>query len=176
MLLFLTIWLCGWAFGEVMVPVGALAGMTSGQGKMAGGQGLVVLMVWFPFWTVAGLVMMFALWWNLAGREVVILSDGVLIERREVGALQRSRSYNLAGVRNLRYAPLVSNPFSMSGSWHYQFQMLGVAGGSVAFDHEGKTHRFGNGLSETEAARLVATIKQRYKIADDGVEPMPVLK
>jgi hypothetical protein len=176
MLLFLAIWLCGWAIGEVMVPIDALVGLTSGQGKMGGGEGLLLLLVWFPFWTVAGLVIMFALWWNLAGREVVILSDGALVVRREVGSLQRSRSFDLAGVRNLRYAPLVYNFFSMSGSWGYQLQILGVGGGTVAFDHGGKTHRFGIGLSEIEANRLVTTIKQSYKIADDGVEPLPVSK
>ena len=177
MILFLGLWLCGWAVGEVVVPAGAIAAMASGHGKMAGGQGPLVLLVWFPFWTVAGLMVMFALWWNFAGREVVIFSDGVMVVKREVGAVQRSRSYDLAGVRNLRYSPLVYNPFSISGSWHYQFQMLGFGGGSVAFDHGSDTHRFGNSLTEREAARLIATIRQQYKIPEDRVvTPLPVSK
>lgn len=130
------------------------------------GPPLLLVLLWLPFWTVAGLMVMFALWWGLAGTEVVILSDGALVVRREVGALQRSRAYNLAEVRNLRFSPLVYNPFSITGSWGYQFQLLGLGGGTIAFDHGDRTHRFGNGLSETDAARLIATIQQRYKIPD----------
>jgi hypothetical protein len=177
LILFLAVWLCGWAIGEVMVPAGVLVRMISGQGKMAVGEDLFVLLLWFPLWTVGGLMVMLALWWSFAGREVILVSDGALVVRREVGPLQRSRTYDLARVRNLRFSPPVYNPFSMSGSWGYQLQFLGLAGGNVAFDHGETTRRFGSGLSETEAARLIATILARYKIPDDrSVEPLPVSK
>lgn len=174
LILFLSLWLCGWLIGEILVPLGALGGIMMARDNGDRVQGFVALFLWFPFWTVGGLLMLLALLWNIAGREVITLSDATLCTKRALGTYQRSRSYDLAGIRNMRFAPLVYNPFSMSGSWQYQFQMLGVAGGSVAFDHGGKTYRFGNALPETESLRLIATIKQRFKIADDCVEPLPV--
>jgi len=139
LILFLSVWLCGWAVGEVMAPAGAVAAIFFGGKPMNGLPPLVVLCVWFPLWTVAGFMMMLALAWTLAGREVITLTDEALLIRREVGGLQRSRSFDLTGLTNLRYAPLVYNAFSFSfaESWGSQLQMIGLAGGAVAFDHGG---------------------------------------
>ena len=177
LILFLSLWLCGWLAGEVMIPAEAVAAAFSGGGKLTGPPPLVVLCVWFPFWTVGGFMMMLALAWTLAGREVITLTDEALLLRREIGMLQRSRSFDLTGLTNLRYAPLVYNAFSFSfaESWGSQLQMIGLAGGAVAFDHGGKTCRFGNSLTEAEASRLIATIRQRHKFPDDrSVEPFPI--
>jgi hypothetical protein len=52
--------------------------------------------------------------------------------------------------------------------------MLRAEGGSIALDADGQSHRFGIGLPETEANRLIATIRERFKITDEGWEPLPV--
>lgn len=179
LILFFSVWLCAWVVGEVMVLAEAVAAIFFGGRPMNGLPPLAVLCVWFPLWTVGGLMVMLALAWTLAGREVITLTDEALLLRREIGMLQRSRSFDLTGLTNLRYAPLVYNPlsfsFSFSESWGSQLQMLGLAGGAVAFDHGGKTCRFGNSLTEAEASRLIATIRQRHKFPDDrSVEPFPV--
>lgn len=173
--LFYSFWLIFWVFGEVATPIVAIARLASGQDRPAKGlPPLFVLLVWFPFWTVGGLMVMFILWWNFVGREVILLSDGFLVVRREAGFFQRARSYDMAEVRNLRYAPLVFDAFARSGQWQAQFPMLGSGGGSIAFEQGDKTQRFGIGLSEAESARLIATIKQRHKIAEDRAEPLPI--
>jgi hypothetical protein len=175
MIFFFSLWLCFWAAAEVIVPADAIAGRPFGQGKMVPGSMLLFLLAWFTLWTLGGLMVLYALLWNLAGREVISLTDGALVVRRELGVLQRARAFDLAGVRNLRYSPVVHNPFSFSGSWGWQLQLMGLSGGSIAFDHGGKTHRFGNSLTEIEAARLIATIQQHYKIPDNReVEPLPI--
>jgi hypothetical protein len=46
--------------------------------------------------------------------------------------------------------------------------------GMIAFLYDGRAHRFGIGLAEKEALRLIATIRERFKIADDRWEPLPV--
>ena len=52
--------------------------------------------------------------------------------------------------------------------------MLRAEGDSIAFDYEGQAHRFCIGPSEAEANRVITTIRERFKINDDGWEPLPV--
>jgi hypothetical protein len=72
--------------------------------------------------------------------------------------------YQLSKVRNLRYAPYGYLPDSLDTSNRP----------SLAFDYSGETIHFGLGLSEEESRRLIRTIKDRYKILEDEVEPLPV--
>jgi hypothetical protein len=46
--------------------------------------------------------------------------------------------------------------------------------GNGRIDYEGSTARFGRGLPEKEARRIIKTIKDRYKITDDKDEALPV--
>src|SRR5579864_9556322 len=97
---FLFVWLCGWAFGEVAVAVRMISGR---MGEMP----MPVALGWLTFWTAAGLFMGFVWLWNLFGRELVIFGDRSLILRRELVRPLRTREFDLALVRNLRYSPPV---------------------------------------------------------------------
>ncbi len=138
---------------------------------------LFIGVVWFPFWTLAGIIVYRAWRWQLGGREVMVIHEGVLELRREWDRNRRAQTFDLWRVRNLRYAPeLITQVPSMSinKSLRQLQVMFGAEGGSIAFDHDGRTHRFGIGLSETEARRLIATIRERFKILGDAWEPLPV--
>jgi hypothetical protein len=69
----------------------------------------------------------------------------------------------LARIRNLRYSPVTN-----------VLDRVGEPRETIAFDFENETIRFGRALSEDEARRLIRTVKDRYKIADDKEEPLPV--
>ena len=96
----LSLCLYGWASLEVVIPTSLIAGLSSGQGKWAGVSGLFLLLIGFPVMTICGLVMVLALCWNLAGREVVTLSLGALGLTREIGVFRRSLSSTSAVLRN----------------------------------------------------------------------------
>ena len=183
MIAFLSVWLAGWAVGElavlgwiVLVPV-LLIGWGLGLvppvllAKLvhdASGRWpeiLIVAFIWFPFWTLAGMIIFRALRWQLGGREVIAIHEGVLELRRETGLSRRSLAFELSGVRNLRYAPEPTVPapsVSFNKSLRAMQVMLRAEGGSIAFDHDGHALRFGIGLSESEANRLITTIRERF--------------
>jgi hypothetical protein len=81
------------------------------------------------------------------------LIDEALILTKKSGFWRRRQVFDVARVRNLRLIP--------------------VAEQRVAFDYEGKTYRFGRDLTDAEGLRLIKTINDRYKIADDDA-PLPV--
>jgi hypothetical protein len=177
--LFLGLWLAGWVFGE-LAAVGSLIGLGLGIGpKFANSPPPFFLVFWLIVWTVAGICVLDAFIWQSRGHESIRIDpDGETLVVRRPGTLipRRTRTYPLDRVRSLRFAPVMMpfSPFAFRETWEFQLQWLGSGGGSIAFDVDGRTERFGAQLSETESRRLIKTIKDHHKIQDDKDEALPV--
>jgi hypothetical protein len=143
-LLFLPLWLVGWAFGWRM----AFGQLTSSRGE---GPPDLFLLVWLIGWTAGGVFAIWALAWSLAGREVVTLRPHELILARRILGLGRARRYDLSHVADLRASPESYSPSDFRSSMRF----WGVGGGPIAFDYGASTVRFGAGLDEAEARQLV---------------------
>ncbi len=117
-------------------------------------------------WTAVGLVFGAVAVCGYLRRDTIIIEGKTLVLRKEFAACRKERTFELADIRNLRPAPL-DDP---AGSRHRP--------NSVAFDHKGKTYRFGCALTEPEVMRLIKTIRSRFPIRDDWseAEPLPVMK
>jgi hypothetical protein len=126
------------------------------------GQNLRGGLTMLGFWTVVGLLIGGTLIHSWTHREVIMIESKALVVRSESVGLASSRTFDLAGLRNLRPGRRPD----------------GVDRLAILFEHGGQTHYFGSGLSEHELVRLVKTIRSRLPIRDDwnDVEPLPVVK
>ncbi|MDS4026800.1 MAG: hypothetical protein RKO25_07440 [Candidatus Contendobacter sp.] len=149
-MLFLPIWLVGWAFGEVMATAALLTPGTDANKLFLG--------VWLCMWTLGGFFAIFALAWMIAGREIVSVNGQDLVHVRTVSGISRSKEYTLSAVSNLRASP---QQFSLSNQ-DADFEYWGLSGGSIAFDYGKSTHRFGAGLNDAEAEHVVSSLKKRF--------------
>lgn len=157
---FLAFWLCGWAVAEVMVAHQFLKGDSPPEGEL-------FMVAWFGVWTVGGVVAIYAWLWQLIGKETLTARGQIFTIRRDIGGVGFNKEYNLIHMRDLRIASVGSSPLEFSSS----FQLWGVGGGVIAFDHDGgRTVRFGAGLDESEAKQVVKAIKQRFRVSE-GVLP-----
>jgi uncharacterized membrane protein len=150
---FLAFWLCGWAVAEVMVANQFLKGDSPPEGEL-------FMLAWFGVWTVGGVVAFYAWLWQLMGKEMLTVRGQTFKIRRDVGGFGFDKEYNLIQMRELRIGSVGSSPLAFSSS----FQLWGVGGGVISFDHGERTYRFGAGLDEAEAKQIVTAIKQRFKI------------
>lgn len=149
LMLFLGIWLCGWAVGEVMVSVAVF----SPVGEVGGGEigGRLFLTVWLTAWTVGGGFAIYVFLWSLVGRERVLLTSSMLSIKRELFSMGRLREYEIHHVRDLRAAATPYNPSDFRAGLRF----WGIGGGAIAFDHGSATVRFGAALEEGEAKAIV---------------------
>ena len=148
-LLFLPVWLTGWAFGEVFAIRTLRAPHLHDSGFLA---------FWLLGWSLAGASVWLALLWNLAGREVLRFGSGVFAYRRAIGPFGYTKRYELSQVRDLRAVPEPTfGARKNMASW-------GMTGGQIAFDYGSKTFNVGNGVEEAEAKDLVAQVKRRYRV------------
>jgi hypothetical protein len=148
--LFVGGWLIAWVCGWVFVPIAFLA---SGFGPES-----LFLIGWWIAWTAAGGFIGYA-WLNqIAGREIVTVDGTALTVTRQLFRILRSKSYEIANVKDLR----ISRP-SANSDWSSPVQAWGIGGGAVSFDYGSRTIRFGVGLDEAEAKQLVQLFHTRLR-------------
>jgi len=151
--LFLCIWLCGWAFGEFFAAW-ALFGISSAKSPQQGPPNLLLLF-WLVAWTFGGAAVVYGLVWNAVGREIVTLDGATLSLRREPLPFPARKEFDWSAVGNLRVSPVGFSRYD----W-FQPPSSGV----VAFDYSARTFRFGVGLDEAEGEMLVDAIAARFQL------------
>jgi hypothetical protein len=70
------------------------------------------------------------------------------------------KRYRISKIENFRAA----GHFGSMMSWRGNMAYWGITGGTVAFDYEGKTKRFGINLKEAEASQLVVHMKSLLSV------------
>jgi hypothetical protein len=149
-MLFLPVWLAGWAFGEITVLRQLLLGPHSGAPDL-------FMLVWVTGWTLGGGFALATVAWLFAGRERVRVEQGTLTLEQVVGPVGRRRSYDLRQVTGLRAVAQTSQELMAGNMTPFGF---GRTGG-LAFDYGTSTVRWGAGLDEAEARVVVERLGER---------------
>jgi hypothetical protein len=170
---FLGIWLVGWATGEVF----ALRQILS----PAPVQAKVFLAVWVAFWTFGGTAALSICMWMLVGHERVRLRPDALTIQREAFGLGPTRVFELDRIRNLRAQPLPplsevthsSNAQALDGTPVVSaeraktvLRVIGIGGPGISFTYASRPVRFGAALDPMEAQMLVTQLQARHAFAE----------
>jgi hypothetical protein len=147
----LTLWLCGWLFGEIMTPIAFFSSAHKDPG------GAAFLLIWLCGWTIGGVFAFYVWLWQVKGVEVIRVSPTALSIKRDIFGYGRTRYYDVLEVRRLRVAPFTFNPFDFRSGLAF----WGIGGGILAFDYGFKTFRFGAGVDEAEANIILQKITNR---------------
>lgn len=154
LIIFLVFWLFGWVFGEITVLSNILN--TENEAPKP------FMFAWFGMWgmwTVGGVFAVYALFWNIKGKEIINISNGELQYIHELLTFKRSKKYDLSIVTNLRVKELGQSIFGTRNG----LEFWGVSGGSIAFDYGRNTHDFGAQLDDSEAEYVIHEIKKQYR-------------
>lgn len=151
-LVFMTMWLCGWVFGEIRG-----GHLMFGSESMKGQSDPAFMIFWLAGWTFGGAFAVLTLLWNLAGLERIVVGNDEFLIRREIFRIGFGKRYELREVKDFRVVESSDppGPFGMQAR-----NPFGLGGGPFAFDYGAKTVRFGAGIDVAEAkhwrSRLLA--------------------
>lgn len=154
LILFLLLWLGGWAFGEFF----ALSQIFSGGGPF--GVDLFLLF-WVTFWTLGGALAWWFVLWQLFGVEQLFITSGAVVREAGLWRLRRRRVYPLGSVSEFELAavPVRQNSFNHA----------------ITFKADGKSRGFGIGMSPDEAEAALDAIRKfiarETGAAEAGDEP-----
>lgn len=134
------------------------AGKTTAS-EMQVGDGLIVMGVFLLIFLLAllamGAVIIYALFWLIAGREVIEADSKVLKVSRQIFSWKRTSEYSANEVKDLR----ASVKQSVFGPMKSIRKLMGLDG-IIAFDYGAKTFRFGLEIEEAEAKQIIFAIKE----------------
>ena len=170
---FLALWLAGWATGEVF----ALRQILSPAPLPA----KVFLAVWLTFWTFGGAAALSICSWMLVGHERVRLRPDALTIQREAFGLGPTRVYELDRILNLRaqpMPPLTEATVARSAQApdgkravpveqvKTVLRLVGIGGAGISFTYASRPVRFGVALDPMEAQMLVTQLQARHSFAE----------
>jgi hypothetical protein len=117
---------------------------------------VVMLVIW-----VGGFVFGLYTWLvNTAGMETITLSHQALSVRHGVGPRGRTWEYDLALVRDLRFAPWLADAWNRRSGRN----IGGFGVGAIAFDYGARTYRCGGPVEDDEARDLVSRLQAKLAI------------
>ena len=133
---------------------------------------LAFFAIWIGLFTVGGLIALYTVLWNLAGREIIDVSRQRIRLSRVIPGWGRSRDYLAEHIRDLRVSPQF-----IPRLYRYRVNLfsLGEGRGQLAFDYGARTIRFAD-ADEAEVKMILAEIFQpfpQYAPALDTVTGQP---
>ena len=150
LLIFLAIWLSGWAFGEIS----AIRSLIRSNGDYASAG---FLAFWLLGWTAGGSVALVLLLWMAVGREKIHVTADAFMIRREVLGIGRMRRCEMATIRRLR-VEAQQPPTPRNARW--------INMGFIAFDCGDSTVRCGIASTPEQAQQIVDRIRGRFSIPE----------
>ncbi len=155
-LVFLSFWLCAWLGAEIFVPMMVF----SHDGLVAG-----FALLWISFWTIGGFFAGCTWWWNVMGKEVINISQGVLTIVRK-GSLSKTKSYDLNEAKNFRAQEDFADDFAFGRRRRGLMSPWNVASeGTIRFDYGMETVRFGDKLYQAEAEYILQRLRSKKLIS-----------
>jgi hypothetical protein len=146
-LFFLPVWFAFWTFGGLMAMRWVINPGTSTP--------RLFISLWFVGWAFGETWATYQWFWTAFGKEIVKVNQGTLTIKRDILGYGTTRSFVVDTVRNLR----ASGFFPSNSYWENYLAQMKLGGGSIGFDSQGKTHRFGIQLTESDAQNAVEKLK-----------------
>ena len=165
-IIFLCIWLAGWAFGEILaftIIVSILSDMSLTKETLIDSGGYIAigcigtfLLVWIVLWTYGGIQAIRNILWQLAGWEIINFAVDFITIRRPIFGIGKSEEFILSHIEKLRIESDPSKRLASLG------RSKRFSRGTIAFEYGGSPIRIGVGLPESDAAHLLDRIVRRF--------------
>jgi hypothetical protein len=118
---------------------------------------------WLIFWGRAGFRSIKRLLWHLFGEEETQISDSLITIKRRIFGRGRPKSYQSAHIERLRVACHSPQGFQ---------KFLGEQEMTcLAFDYGSDTIRFGVGIAEAEARRILEKVQEHFPMYENRIMP-----
>jgi hypothetical protein len=121
----------------------------------------LVFFIWFVLLTIAGLSRALMLLWDLAGKQIIVISSSAITVSHNLFGLGGSSEYKSEHIRDLRVSQWIKR-YNNRLFLPFVYQFAVFADTPLAFDYGAKTYRFGNNIDESEARQIIAIIHQRF--------------
>lgn len=149
-LLFMVVWLTGWAFGELL----AIRELLSFDTPLIGN---IFLLFWLAGWTIGGGFAFNMILWQLAGKEVISVGRDYLTIKKSSLGLGRRKKYETGSIKNIELIPGKNK--TLPGRMG-KINVPGKTGGGIKFNYGKKIVYFARDLNKREVQTVYDRMKQ----------------
>lgn len=156
LLVFITVWLCGWAIGWFSV---------TGTLTFSGGTGVdAFLALWLTLWTIGGFFIINFYVWMLAGKEVITINKNTITRARKGQLFFKDKIYDVREVKSIR----IKEPETDTGFGMFQRQSFSemVKAGTIHFSYGMQTVKIASGIDEPEAKLILAKLVEKQYLTE----------
>ncbi len=155
-MLFLSVWLVGWLFGEFS----ALVGIFSIDEMVIFTS--IFMLVWITGWTIGGCVAIIIWFWMLIGYELITIEKGCFSISKKIGLINLKKEYE---IKNIKYMCVSENTSEYINRELFNFRNKI---GKIKFDYGMKTIKFANDIDEAEAKMIVCELKKNHNFTESN--------
>lgn len=149
MIFALGLFLVFWVFAEVRILTRELFTLID-QGP--------VMWIWLLALTATGLEVIKAFFWHMGGKEVIEIRPELIKTKWVAFGFGGAKEYVATKVGNLRISP----PAEMSKFTWRKDPNYWSSVGTISFDYDWQTIRFGRGIEEAEAKEIIGRVLERF--------------
>ncbi|MEK6256657.1 MAG: hypothetical protein N2C13_04985 [Chloroflexota bacterium] len=146
-------WLGAWSIGGI--ATGFIVILSLSGGDLSGD--ILFMLFWLIGWAAGETFAIFVLFWQIAGKENLLVGRDSVVHSRKIFGVGRTKEYEYQYVKDWRYS---NNPGT--GSWERGMTFYGLGNGLLAFDYGAKTVRIVSDVDEAEAKQILKTILDKY--------------
>lgn len=130
-------------------------------GEHAAGPAGFFIAFWLIAWTAGGFMAFRFFLWNLAGKEIITIGQGIMTIEKKGALLVKPKTYDLNEVKNIRAQEDSSNVIGPFGGYRRNGFIKVGDGGTIRFDYGLQTVKFANGIDEAEARFILEKMKAK---------------
>jgi hypothetical protein len=174
LIIFCCIWLLPPLF---LVGFGLFLLFFPGKNVLFTGTSADLSLLWLiPYFGIWVGVPLFALLWQLTGKEVIVVTRQSICLKWSIAGIGRSAEYPAGELQNLRVIANSSRPPWLN---FLSRQIRNLFIRKVTFNYKGKEKQFAGLIDEAEARQIIETVQRRfsaYGALEHKLEPEPQLK
>jgi hypothetical protein len=155
----LPLFFLAWSFGGIIGMPNLLSGKVYELNPSRSPIFLTLfLLVWLICWALAEMYIIYVIARMYFGQEIVEITESSFIVRQQVFGFSNERVYHLTALWNLRTIP--KEPMTPFKNRYKPWN--GQGDHTLAFDYHLGTVRFGAGISETKAAKILEIVQEKF--------------
>ena len=157
-IIFLGFWLLMWSIGIIAIVFSPAS--EGANDKMPGG----VILIMVCFWMAVMIIPFRIFLWNVVGKEVIHIEQGVITLDKKGLLFYKVKSYDLNEAHNFRAQEdpsMMMTPFGIRPSGFFKMN----SSGTIRFDYGLQTVRFANNMDEVEANFILQKLRDKKVIS-----------
>jgi len=156
LVIILLLWLGRWSFGFFFAVTTVFSGANGGAD--------LFLFFWLCIWIAGGFFAAATCRWNVAGKEIVTVSQAVLTIVKK-GPIAKTKTYDMNEAQNFRAEDDFSDDFGFAGRRRGLVLPWNVPSeGTIHFDYGMETIRFGDKLHKPEGDYILERLRTKKLI------------